>query len=56
MEFEVKKSGEVRPSDLVYFYYEELKHLAPGRAGAGRVRLQSPEALRAGFSWADKSK
>ena len=35
---------------------EEIKKLAPGRAGAGRVRVQSDVSLRAGFSWADNSR
>lgn len=35
---------------------EEVSKLAPGRAGAGRVRIQSDVSLRASFSWADNSR
>jgi hypothetical protein len=35
---------------------EEIKKLAPGRAGTGRLRVQSDVSLRAGFSWADNSR
>jgi hypothetical protein len=35
---------------------EEIKKLAPGRAGAGRVRVQSDVSLSSGFPWADNSK
>jgi cell division septum initiation protein DivIVA len=34
---------------------EEIRKLAPGRAGAGRVRIQSDASLRA-FQWAENSR
>lgn len=34
---------------------EEVRKLAPGRAGAGRVRIQSDASLRT-FQWADNSR